>query len=419
MKIWNGSIYVCLLYLIAVIGEAPNVIRADVTIGKPDVFVKLPDTIQFLAADTASFRRKPNGFVWISDIEHVMHEKTGEIFLADANPPYYLCGATIPAGRDFELFPYHYYDKEEEEKSGARINYRLTLENLESKPVRVKIDGMGTTTDWEHYKTWEQALRGEGRQVVDLAPGESQVLWEELRLEGGLPWSAIMLGSANGNIRVCDYAYLGEHDPGIESARQMPDLSQPDYLEPSFTRGTSDWNTAEIELFPALRDAHNALPVSKVADGIYAVAFAYSPGGPLSDLCRYKAVDNTFSEDVLDVKDPVSGMSHPFFGGNYPVMYRFSLPLNNDTETTRSINMYLCSNDTLNVDTIAGVWIQERMLHCRVPMYPRGEYWRVFSVAMKPRSREVVEFVVIPLGSRWGGMIACFEFLSKSGRNKK
>ncbi len=361
--------------------------------------------------ERVAFRRQSGGYVWISDIEHVIDEKTGQVYLADAEKPYYLCGDTIPGGTFFELFPYHYYDKEEEEILGGRINYRLIIKNVELNPVTITIEGMGTTTSWEHYKTWEGALKGEkGQKVFSLAPGEILTLWEEHDLKGGVPWSGIILGRADGDIKVYDYAYLGEKDPGIEHAEQMPDLALPDYLLASFTRGTSDWNTGIITLFPGSRGTDNHISLAQVQDGIYSFAVGYSPGGPLNNLCTYNAVEPTFTMDTLEVEDPVSGKSHLFFGGNYPIMYQCSLPMKNDTQATKTISLYICSNDRFNVDTIAGVWIKGKMLHRRVPVFKTEKHWRVFTLELQPGEKYELPFTLIPLGSRWGGMIASLAF---------
>ncbi len=398
------------LFMILSFTEVHEVSSVEYSPGRAGDFVTFPEEkkLIFLKGARATFARQPDGFVWISDIEHVTWGKENKtIFLADAEPHYYLCGDTIPAGRFFELFPYHFYDKEEEHLIGTRINYRLIVKNVSEQDVRVDITGMGTTTTWDHYKTWEGALRGDKATSFTLKPGEAQLIWEEKRLEGGLPWSGIIFGKATGDIRVCDYVYASETDPGIENAQQIPDLSQPPYLEPSFTRGTSDWNATVIDFFPQQRDSQNRIQLGELDDddNAYSVAIAYSPGGPLNNLCEYKAVEPSFESDRLDVKDPLSGKSHLFFGGNYPIMYTLNLPFINDSDKTRRVSLLLCSNDRLDVDTFAGVWLDGVILQERVPALAHHKHWRVFSVVLNPGESFEKECILIPLGSRWGGMI--------------
>lgn len=384
--------------------------------GQPDVFEDwtADRAVQPLAPPLARFTREPNTWSWISDIEHALEETTGEPFIADVPRPYYWCGDRIPGGRNFELFPYHYYDKVEEDILARRINYTLRVKNIVERDVTVEIFGMGTTRDWDHYKTWEGALRGDGKQTFTLKPGEERVLWEEKQLVGDLPWSGIILGKADGDLWVCDYIYLGDTDPGYVHAEPQPDLAWPPYLLASYTRGGVDWNAARIDLFPERRDPGGRLPLAAIGNGAWNMAFGYSPGGPITNLCEYKAMEPTFPEDVLSVLDPVSGKEHLFFGGNYPIMYKFRLPVVNDSTERKSIRFYLCSNDKFNVDTIAGVWIQERMLACRVPMVSKNKQWRIFTLTLDPgEESEAVDFIVVPLGSRWGGMIGTVEITSE------
>lgn len=383
----------------------------EIAVNNKEPFVSLPlDKQTWLTEqDNARFTKGKDGIVWISDIEHVIDEKTGDIYLADGKTRLYMYGDTVPAGKSFELFPYHYYDKEEEQKLGKRINYSLILKNISGAEATVKIEGMGTTRDWDHYKTWEGAFRGDNKKTITLKPNEVYTLWNAKGLEGGLPWSAIVFGKSTGDLWVCDYAYLGDKDPGVEGAYPQPDLAWPPYLLASFTRGTAPWNTASIDLFPKQRDGKDRIPLKSIGDGVYSFAFAYSPGGPITNLCEYKAVQPTFLEDRLVVKDPATGYSHVFFGGNYPIMYKFRIPVVNDTAEVKSVSFYLCSNDTLKVDTIAGVWIGRKMLWRRVPMVGKNEHWRIASATVKPGGSEVMEFTVVPLGSRWGGMIGSLD----------
>lgn len=401
--------YATLLIIPLLLLGGATMSQAELSIDPQKDFIEFPEDLQpvFLSEpNQARFSRVRNGWTWISDIEHVIEEHTHEIFLADATKPYYLAGDRIPAGKFFELFPYHYYDKEEEQRLGGRIKYKLIVKNVSSEAVTVDLTGIGTTTDWNHFQTWQGALRGDGAKSFSLAPGEIRTLWEEKALEGGLPWSGIVLGKASGDIWVCDYAYLGDQDPGIEDAQPMPDLAWPPYLLASFTRGSCDWNTARVDLFPEQRDAEGSIPLSLLKEPLYSVAIAYSPGGPITNLCKYKAVEPTFAEDRLEAKDPLSGKSHVFFGGNYPIMYKMAVPIVNDTTSAKTFNVSLCSNDVYNVDTIAGVWIGGQMLHRRVPVLGKDQQWKVAALTLEPGRRDTVEMILIPLGSRWGGMIA-------------
>lgn len=390
-------------------------IRTGLIIDPNEGFVEFPQFTEFSflkEVEEAVFTRREGGYTWCSDIEHVLEENTGEPYLADARKPFYFCGDKIPGGRYFELFPYHYYDREEEEILGGPIRYKLILKNISEKKITVYIDGQGYVTDWNHYKTWEGALRGDNKMTFDLEPGEVRTLWEEPALKGGLPWSGIALGRATGDIWVCDYAYSGEEDPGLDGVQPQPDLTWPPYLLASFTRGTADWNAADIELFPKARDEQDNIQLSALKEKAYSIAIAYSPGGPITNLCEYKMFEPTFKDDVFSATDPLTEKSHIFFGGNYPVMYHFSLPMVNDTDEKKEVNFYLCSNDFYNVDTIAGIWINGRMLHRRVPVIGKDSHWRVFSMFLEPGTSEVAEFIVIPLGSCWGGMIATLEITS-------
>lgn len=365
----------------------------------------------FLSQTHASFEKQADSWAWISDVEHVIEPKFREhIFLADADPAYVMGADTIPANKHFELFPYHYYDQWEVDKLGAKINYKLVAQNRTDEYLNIQISGAGTTRDWDHWRTWAGALAGEGARNITLAPGESVTLWEEERLEGGLPWSGIFLGRATGDLYVMDYAYLSDEDPGFEHAGPMPDLSWKPYELASFSRGSIDWNAADMEIFPRRRDENGRLPLSAVEENVYSLAFAYSPGGPPSDLCYYHVVQNTFARDETRVVDPVSNTNHLFFGGNYPIMYRYSLRLQNDTEETREVSFYLAANDIFGVDALCGVWINGEFLHDRARLWEANEHWRVFTITLKPGEAHDQEFTVVPLGSRWGGLIGSFEF---------
>lgn len=376
---------------------------------------------RFLSESEADFSQEPNGWTWVSDVEHMAWIETDESFLADPPFRYYLAGDRIPAGRRFELFPYHYYDRKEWERFGKKpLHYRLAARNETTRPVTLTVTGAGTTTDWEHWKAWDPALRGEGGTTVTLAPGESHTFWEARGLQPGLPWSAIVLGQADGDLHVFDYVYLQEKDPGLEELRPMPDLAWPPYLLASFSRGSVGWNAARIELLTRSRDSQGRIPVSVLAGAVQSVAFGASPGGPITDLCHYAVVAPTFAEDMVDVKDPVTSWSHVFFGGNYPIRYRLRLPLLNDTGSTATVRLWLASNDRFGVDTLAGLWTADAgrpegseasdpMSWARVPALPRRERWRAVSVTLAPGEHWETRFVIVPLGSRWGGLVASLE----------
>ena len=186
----------------------------------------------------------------------------------------------------------------------------------------------------------------------------------------------------------------------------MPDLAWPPYLLASFTRGTADWFTGDIRLFPDSRDARGDIPLSRLAGRVTSVALGYSPGGPITDLCEYKQVQPSFAADTLTVKDPASGWSHVFFGGNYPVMYRLPLHLANDTTAPLRVELWLCANDRFGVDTVAGVWLDGRLTRSRVPAIVKGRRWRAHSLALAPGERAAVEPLIVALGGRWGGLVA-------------
>lgn len=403
---------VFLFMILVLLEESIMSDAAQLTLGKPDDFYQFPKEkkhIFLTEPNLITFTTPPDSYVWISDIEHVIEKNTGEIFLADGENPFYMAGDMIPKNKFFELFPYHFYYKNEEEKLGKKINYSLMIKNIEHHEIDVDISGIGTTKDWDHYKTWEGALRGDGKKSAKLKPGETLTLWRADRLDGDLPWSAIVLGRASGDIMVYDYCFLGDKDPGPDKAKQIPDLTYEPYLLASFTRGTADWNTAFIDYFPETKNANGMLQLSKIKDEIYSAAIAYSPGGPYNKLCNYNTVEPTFEKDRLSVVDPVSKKAHLFFGGNYPIMYKHSLPFINDGDTTRVVEFYISSNDKYNVDTIAGVWIQGKMLVCRVPIVGKNKHWKVFTLKIAPKEKHILDFTVIPLGSRWGGMVTSLE----------
>jgi hypothetical protein len=230
-------------------------------------------------------------------------------------------------------------------------------------------------------------------------------------LKPDLPWSAIVLGKADGDLMVNDFCYLGDAAPAPESLGQMPDLAWPPYLLASFTRGSADWNSARVELFAEQRDRSGDLPISVLGNCISSIALGYSPGGPITKLSEYKNVAPTFARDSLVVRDPVTSYSHHFFGGNYPIMYDVSTPLVNDTSSSVKVRLWLCSNDRFNVDSIVGVWLPllKTMTWARVPAMPKNNRWSPLSITLGPGRRGTLEAILIPLGSRWGGFVASWE----------
>ncbi len=355
------------------------------------------------------FTRKPETISWISDIEHVIEPRTGQVLLADAENPCYLCSEVIPGGKSFELFPYHYYDQAEENTLGGRISYKLIMENISADTVTVEIEGIGNTTDWEHSKTWKGAFGGDGKTQFKLKAGEKRTLWQENGLRGGYPWSAIVLGKTSGAVRVTDYAYLGPKDPDADQAKQMPDLALKPYEAPSFTRGLADWNEASIDFFPGKRDGKNRIGLKGLEGKMHSVAFASAPGGPVTNLWAYNLYDQTFKADKLNVIDPVSGKGHLFFGGNYPVMYKINLPVINDTDEPKTVNLFLCSNDFCCVHTLVGIWGNGQFHNRLVPVVGWDQHWRAASVTLKPGQADDLDLTIVPLGSRWAGLIASLE----------
>lgn len=388
-----------------------------VTLGdKDDVHALGPDNTVYLSESFAKFTRVPNTWSWISDVEHVIEKEEREhIFLVDGDPAYYMCGDTIPAGRHFELFPYHYYDQWEVDMLGTRVNYTLVAQNRTDEPLELEITGIGTVTNWDNWKTWRDAFMGKGAFMKTLQPGEKVTLWQERDLEGGLPWSGIVFGRATGDLYVADYCWTGDEDPGFEHAEQMPDIGWAPYWLASFTRGSADWNAADIDLFPRSRREDGKLPLSAFGDQVSSLAIGYSAGGPPKDFCYYKAVQPTFVRDILNVTDSVSGWKHVFLGGNYTIMYQFHLPLVNDTNKAQTLEFFLASNDIFGVDTLAGVWINGTMMNNRVAKIADDRHWRIFSVTLQPGQEFDQDFTVVPLGSRWGGMIGSFRVTPAGG----
>lgn len=353
----------------------------------------------------ARFTRGTSETVWISDIEHVVWGETDERFLADdPTSPVVLARATIPAGHRFQLFPYHYMGEDEATTLGATPQYRLVVLNETTAPVTVEIGGIGTTVSWGHEHAWGPAMKGEGATTFTLAPGAVRTLWHEAKLKPGLPWSGVVLGRTSGDLTVADYCYLGEKDPG-PGAPLMPDLAWPPHLLASFSRGCVDWFTADVDLLPEARDAKGDLPVGALPARVSSVAFGYSPGGPITNLCEYKVVQPTFLHDIMRVPDPLTGWDHVFFGGNYPAMYRFRLPLVNDTTAPVTLNFHLAANDRFGVHSTAGVWLEGRFHRAVTPAIVRGDRWRVWSVRLAPGQRHAVDMTVVALGGLWGGFV--------------
>jgi hypothetical protein len=412
MKLLSIKPTLCFLLTGALMTMNCNGGAASLKLGKAQEFVALPENTGKTPPllDVYQFKRVSGTCTWVSDIEHVVEKHTQEIFLADTTPAYVMARDTVPANQNFELFPYHYYGKDEVEKLGRQISYRLACRNLENTPVTLEVYGVGTTTEWDQGIAWELALRNNGKKTLTLQPGEEYTFWREDKTRGDYPWSGIIFGKASGKIEVCDYAWQGDKDPGWVNLPQMPDLALEPYHLASFSRGMCSWNAADMPVFPDLVREDKVIALSRVNPGCYSVAFAYSPGGPLNKLCEYKVVDNFSSQDEMQVLDPLSGKSHVFFGGNYPAIYRFNLPLKNDTKQKRTISFYLCSNDKYNVDTLAGVDIAGKFLKERVLSVNKNQHWRVFTLTLKPGESYNLNYQVVPLGSRWGGMIGSLEF---------
>ena len=357
----------------------------------------------------AVMKRGKKETVWVSDIEHLLWPSTGERFLADdPTSPVVMARDTIPAGNSFELFPYHYLDKDEVTTMGAIPKYHLVASNQTTAPLTVTIHGMGKTISWGHEHAWRPALAGEGATTFTLAAGEERTLWREDRLRPGLPWSAVVLGHTTGKLTVTDYCYLGDDDPG-SGAPLMPDIAWPPYLLASFSRGLIDWFTADLELLPEARAENGALPLSAFkANEATSLSFGYSPGGPITNLCDYRAVQATFVNDVMRVKDPLSGWDHAFFGGNYPAIYRFEFPLANDSRATRTLSFHLASNDRFGVNSTAGVLVDGRFLRAVTPALMKESRWHVWSLTLGPGEERRVKMSIVPLGGLWGGFVGTF-----------
>ncbi len=357
----------------------------------------------------ASMTRGENETVWVSDIEHLMWEATGERFLADdPTSPVVLARDTISAGNSFELFPYHYLGKDEATTLGAVPKYHLVASNETTQPLTVTISGMGKTNSWGHEHAWRPALVGEGATSFTLAAGDTRTLWHEKNLRAGYPWSAVVLGHTTGDLTVTDYCYLGDKDPGSD-APLMPDMAWAPHILASFSRGLIDWFTADVAILPEARGEKGQLPLSAFAAGeATSLAFGYSPGGPINNLCDYRAVQPTFVNDVMRVLDPLSGWDHVFFGGNYPAIYRFELPLVNDSRATRTLSFHLASNDRFGVHSTAGVWVDGRFLRAVTPALKEESRWHVWSLTLAAGESRTVKMTIVPLGGLWGGFVGTY-----------
>ena len=110
----------------------------------------------------------------------------------------------------------------------------------------------------------------------------------------------------------------------------------------------------------------------------------------------------------MNVLDPVSQKSHLFFGGNYPVMYKLPLALANDSASTKTVSIFVSSNDKYNVDTLAGIWFQGKMTMRRVPIVGKKKHWKVIAITLPAGQILDEEITIVPIGSRWGGMVVSF-----------
>lgn len=355
-----------------------------------------------------SFRKGTGETVWISDIELLtMPNDKSKHLVANAPHKTILGVGKIPAGNRFELFPYHYADEGYEKVLGGTISYRLLLKNETTGTVTVTLEGMGTALNWEHWRTWSGALGGQNSMVKELKPNEELTLWNPVKMKQGLPYSAVALGRVSGgDLSVYDYCYTGDKDPGMSGCRPLPDLTWPPYDHPSFIRGLASWFTGKIGYSALSRLEDGSIPVSDYLGKSHSVAFGFSAGGPITNLCDYKAVSPTFVDDVCLVSDPVSSASHIFFGGNYPMIYSLDLPLKNNTDKPVEIEFLLASNDKFGVHTYTGVSMAGKFLEKDAPTVVKGKRWKVWTLTLKPGERYDANMRIIPLGSRWGGLIA-------------
>lgn len=424
------TLALALLALLASVTGAPGrAAAAHVRVVAEDRLTSAPRLDRFISESEARFQVVPNRTTWVSDAEHVTWEATKEVFIANGTPPYLLAADTLPARRIFELFPYHYLSPKEVPLLGGRpLHYRLEFVNSGNTPIAIELFGIGTTRSWDHQEAWAGALAGSGARKVALPPGAVHTLWEARALEPGLPWSGIILGRADAPLLVREYVFTEEGPLNLESARVMPDLAWPPYLLASFTRGLANWNMARIS--PRSADSQTttatALKLSAFTSA-WSCAVGYSPGGPITNLCEYLAIAPTFARDTLLVKDSLSGYTHPFFGGSYPIRYEFTIPVENDTDATRSMTLAVRSNDRFRVDSLVGVSLapapdvdnyafekhlrpdppplSDRFFNHRAPWLARGAAWRAVRWELPPHTTTPLRYTVVPLGSRWGGLI--------------
>ncbi len=368
-----------------------------------------------LTPPQAIFIKGQNEVVWISDIEDVTLKKNDQLDLLVANKPYkkYLASGKLPAGKQFQLFPYHYLSKDYQSVTSSSINYRLFVKNETTGVLTLTIHGQGFALDWNHWRSWDGALKGQGSKVHVLQPNEELTLWEPKELKPELPYNAIILGQVNGgDLSVYDYCYIND-DPGIEGCKELDDLAWAPTYDPAFIRGTADCFTATIKL----DNADNALPVSKLMGGLKSVSFGYSPGGPITNLCEYKAVTPSFPDDTCVVTDSVSKKKHVFFGGNYPMIYNYRLPLLNDTGTPVEVNFYIASNDVFGVNSYVGVWMGDKALPFVAPAVKNGNRQHLWSLVLEPGELYHANMRIISLGSKWGGIIASIDVKTRTTTN--
>jgi len=405
---------VCLTLLSLFVLETGSLYAATWSTNYDDPLTSVPfnDASEvFLAPPMVTLTRGTSETVWISDIEEIafVDENKNEQLLIANSPHKLLMGSgVIRAGNRFELFPYHYVEKDYVKKTKEMLNYHLIVRNEGDSTATLCLSGIGTVTGWAHWRPWDGALSGAKAAIVTLSPKQQYTVWSQKGLQDGLPYSGVMLGTVKGgDLHVYDYCYTGD-DPGIDGCQPVSDLTWAPKYDPAFIRGTAPWFTGMIKLFPQNRTQTGDIPVSAFGDKVNSVAFGYSPGGPITNLCLYNAVAPSFADDICMVLDPVSKKKHVFFGGNYPIVYSFDLPLFNDLDCPVEIEFLLSSNDVFGVNTYVGVWMNEKVVERDAPAIVKNNRLHVWKLKLAPNERYLANMRVVPLGSKWGGLVGSF-----------